>query len=35
MAENKKRHGRQYNQKLKPYFVFQHLMKNTDKNYVY
>ena len=30
MAENEKRHGRQYNQKMKPYFVFQYLMKHTD-----
>ncbi len=33
MAENEKRHGRQYNQKMKPYFVFQYLMKNTDENH--
>ena len=33
MAETEKRHGRQYNQKMKPYFVFQYLMKNTDENH--
>lgn len=34
MAENEERHGRQYNQKMKPYFVFQYLMKNADENHV-
>ena len=35
MAENEKRHGRQYNQKMKPYFVFQYLMRNTDETTFY
>ncbi len=35
MAENEKRHGRQYNQKMKSYFVLQYLVKNTDEKPVY
>ena len=35
MAENERRHGRQYNQKMKPYFVFQYLMKNADETTFY
>ncbi|KIR02314.1 hypothetical protein P261_01129 [Lachnospiraceae bacterium TWA4] len=36
MSEDKvvAKHGRQVNQKLKPYMVLQYLLKNTDENHV-
>lgn len=33
-TEKELRHGRQTNQKLKPYIVLQYLLKNTDENHV-
>ena len=27
-------HGKRPNQKLKPYIVYQYLLKNTDENHV-
>lgn len=32
--EEKKKHGRQFNQKMKPYLVYYYLMRNSDEDHV-